>query len=241
MNPEEEYCSHLNAVICKCTHSLWAPLRYNPSVEKQVMMVERMQLASPPQWSRKDWSQGNRNSLSSQGYFSPNIISFNVFPYWGLPWICPHGLLPLWTLICKESSRLRSKDYITKSQKFLFTYMVLPRTTSFQHRKARHWKALSCWYQFIPSPQLFYQPFQVIFTQSHNCQQVCSVLATLPFVSVFHKNSFVWQSNSCALFFNVPSLDPQPRPLYNINGKLPFSQRGQLCSSSKRGINKMRL
>lgn len=156
-----------------------------------------------------------------------------------------HGLssrTPTFMLTGKEEVPLRCADYINKSQKFLFRSSISTHCHLFPAQKySIHRKALSCWYQFIPSTQLFYKPFQVIFTQYRNCQQVCSVLATLPFVSVFHKNPFVWQSSSCALFFNVPSLDPQPRPLYNINGKVPFSQQGQLCSSSKRGINKMRL
>lgn len=41
MNSKEEYSSHLNAVICKYTHSLRAPLRHNPSVKKQVKMVQK--------------------------------------------------------------------------------------------------------------------------------------------------------------------------------------------------------
>lgn len=85
--------------------------------------------------------------------------------------------------------------------------MALPTTTSFQHGSAVLRKALSCWYQCIPSTQLFYKPFQRIFTRYRNCQQVCSVLAILPFVSGFPKNPFVRQSSSCALFFNVPSSD----------------------------------
>lgn len=174
-------------------------------------------------------------------HFFPNITSFNVSPYNSLPRTYAHGLLPWWTLTCKEQLSISTQDHMTKSQKFLFIYMALPTTSSFPQGSGVHRKALSCCCQFIPTTQLFYKPFQVIFTQYHNCQQVCSVLATLPFVSVFHKNPFVWQSSSCALFFNVPSLDPQQRPLYNINSKVPFSQRGQLCSSSKRGINKMRL
>lgn len=144
-----------------------------------------------------------------------------------------------WTLIRKE---LLKVPKITRSKVKVSVYLYgSAHHHLFQHRNAAHKKALSCRYPFIPSTQPFYKALQVIFTQYQNCQQVCSVLATLPFVPVFHKNPFVWQSSSCALFFNVPTLDPQPRPLYNINGKVPFSQRGQLCSSSKRGINKMRL
>ena len=147
---------------------------------------------------------------------------------------CSCGFLPLSTLIRKEQLFVSPPE----SQKFLFTYMALHL---FSARKCSSQEGFITLYQFIPSTRLFYKPFQIIFTWYHNCQQVCSVLAILPLVSVFHKNLFVWQSSSCALFFNVPSLDPQPRPLYNINGKVPFSQRGQLCSSSKRGINKMKL
>lgn len=150
------------------------------------------------------------------------------------------SFLPLWHWYWLDSF-LSPKDQTAECQQFLSITCLCPLPPLCSREAALYRNMLSFSYQFIPGTPLFHKLFQVGFPQYHNCQQVCSVLATLPFVSVFHKNPFVWQSSSCALFFNVSSLDPQPRSLYNINGKVPFSQQGQLCSSSKRGINKMSL
>ena len=54
MKSKVENCSHLNAAIHKCTHSLRALLRHNPSMEKQVIMIKRKQHASPTGRSLKD-------------------------------------------------------------------------------------------------------------------------------------------------------------------------------------------
>lgn len=181
----------------------------------------------------------------------------------GQPWSCTHitsggssnppltrvsqhylkGILSVFMtpILIRRLFFLSPKDQTARSQQCLSITCLCPQPPLCSRKAGLHRNMLSFCYPFIPSTPLLHKLFQVAFPQHHNCQQVSSVLATLPFVSVFHKNPFVWQSSSCALFFNVSSLDPQPRSLYNINGKVPFSQQGQLCSSSERGINKMSL
>lgn len=164
-----------------------SPLGHNPSVEKLVITTQRKQHASPTEWCL----QGNMKKPHLTSALSPKFYQFSHLSSQRSPMdLCTWAPALMTTNTLKTATFKDSRSHYRKSEGSVYFHGSAHRPL-FSARKWSTQEALSCCYQFILTTQLFYEPFQVIFTQYHNCQQVCSVLATLPFVSVFHKNPFV--------------------------------------------------